>query len=114
MSTIRTSGQQITLQNLSPCSTYWVVVTAINCGLRIKSVPRHIELYESTPFNSTFCPGEKFICNDWINVDMTSKVADTENVLNSVLASRCLLSSPPCYRGSRFVCYMDSSMVTFE
>ena len=114
MKTIQTSERQVVLQSLNPCSFYWVVVTAINCGLRVMSEPRFIEPYEPAPFNITFCPGEKFICSDWINVDMMSKVAGTENILSSILTSQCLAGNLPCYRGSRFVCHVDSSTVTFE
>lgn len=114
MRTIQASESQVILQNLNPCSLYWVVVTAINCGLHIMSEPRLIELYEPAPLNITFCPGDRFICSDWINVDVMSKVASTENVLSSIITSQCPAGNLPCYRRSRFVCYVDSSMVTFE
>ena len=114
MSTTQISDRQTVLQNLNPCSTYWVVVSAVNCGLRIASEARLINLYESTPFNITFCPGENFGCNDWITVDLMNKIGDVETALNSVLTTQCLAASLPCYLGSRFSCNVDSSVVTFE
>ena len=114
MNTIQTSQRQVVLQSLSPCSTYLVVVTAINCGLRITSEAHLLGLYDSTPFNITLCPGENFKCSDWITEDMMSKVADIESVLNSVLISQCLVRNLSCYVGSGFICSMDESMATFE
>ena len=39
VSATQTNARQITFQNLDTCSTYWVTVTALNCGLRIRSEP---------------------------------------------------------------------------
>ena len=114
MSTIQTSQRQIVLQSLSPCSTYWIVVTAINCRLRITSEAHLLGLYDSTPFNITLCPGENFRCNDWVRADALSKVGDVESVLSSVLTSQCLVSNLPCYAESGFTCFMGDNMVTFE
>ena len=115
MSTQEIHEQQIILQNLNPCSTYWVVVTAVNCGLRRTSEPRLIDLHESTPYNITFCQGENFRCRDWITLDMNNKISDIERTLSSVLTSQCVASQPLCFARSRFSCdIMDSGVVTFE
>ena len=102
------------LQGLSPCSMYWVVVTAINCGLRVTSDAHILGLYESTPFNVTFCLEQSVACTDWIAVDVINKLNDVESFLNSAFTAQCPASNRPCYRDSEFSCSTDNRMVIFE
>ena len=105
---------EVYLQNLAPCSAYWIVITAVNCGLRISSSPQLLDLFNSSVFTLSLCPETDFVCSDWIRVDVANKVADIENVLSSVLTSQCLLNNVTCFANSSFTCSMDDSMVTFR
>ena len=102
------------LHGLSPCSMYWVVSTAVNCGLRVSGDAYLLGLYESTPFNITFCLGQSFVCTDWIGVDVVTKLAQVEGVLTSVINKECPIGIAPCYTESEFSCSTDNRMVLFE
>lgn len=112
--TITTIQRQVNLQDLNPCSTYWIVITAVNCGLRISSSPQLLGLFNSSEFSIALCPGGSFQCSEWIGINVTSKVADIESALSSVLTSQCLLSDSTCFANSGFTCYGDDSMVIFR
>lgn len=112
--TLTTAQRQVYLQDLNPCSTYWVVITAVNCGLRISSSPQLFGLFSPSEFSIALCPGHGFLCSEWIGVNVTSKVADIESALSSVLTSQCLLSDSTCFTNSGFTCYGDDGMVIFR
>ena len=112
--TVTTAQRQVNLQNLNPCSTYWIVVTAVNCGLRISSSPQLLGLFNPSEFSIALCPGRGFQCSEWIGVNVTSKVADIESSLSSVLTSQCLLSDSTCFTNGGFTCNGDDSMVIFR
>ena len=105
---------EVNVQNLSPCSTYWIVVTAVNCGLRISSSPQLLGLFNSSEFTVALCPGSDFSCSDWLGVTLESKIASVEDILSSVLTTQCLLNNVSCFAGSTFTCSVDDSMVTFR
>lgn len=113
LGTVTTSLMEVNLDNLAPCSTYWIVVTSVNCGLRISSGPEVLSLFKPTVFTFSLCPGSGFSCNDWIGVNVASKVADVENILYSALTSQCLLNNLTCFANSEFNCSVDDSMAIF-
>ena len=112
--TVTTTQTQVNLQTLSPCSTYWVVVTAVNCGLRLSSDPQLLGLFNASVFTLALCPGLGFRCSDWIGINVTNKIADIESALNSVLTSQCFVSDSACFANNGFTCNREDTMVTFR
>lgn len=111
---IRTTQSEVVLQILSPCSTYWVVVTSVNCGLRISTSPQLLSLFNSSLFSISLCPGGDFSCSDWIVFNLTRKLADVENTLSSALASQCQLSNLTCFPNSSFTCSVNDNSAVFR
>ena len=87
---------------------------AVNCGLRVSGDVYLLGLYESTPFNITFCLGQTFMCTDLIGVNAVAKLAEVEGVLTSAIAAECPTDNTPCYAGSEFSCSRDNTMVLFK
>ena len=112
--TVRTSEGQVELLGLSPCSVYWVIPIAVNCGLRVSGDAYLLGLYRTTPFNLTFCLGQTFMCTDLIGVNAVTKLAEVEEVLTSVIAAECSTDSTPCYASSEFSCSTDNTIVLFK
>ena len=110
--TFQSNQPRVTLTGLSPCLSYWVVVTAVDCTNRVSSAPRLIGLADPVDFKMIISEST-VSCGAWIADNSARKLSDILNKMNDALESRCGMSVP-CMANSRFTCGNDPSAVTFE
>ena len=101
----QTDQPNVTIDGLSPCMSYWSVVTAemVGCDNPLSTQPQAIDLFQSSRFEFALASEDTSPCREWIAEDFTGKVADIENALISELAASCGMSVP-CMANSQFTC----------
>ncbi len=62
----QTLSQTFRINNLEPCTEYWVRVAGVNCGARINSNPERIALREKVNFKFIIQLTETDSCEQWI------------------------------------------------
>lgn len=113
MRVFQTNQSRVTIDNLHPCLSYWVIVTAVGCINRVDTSPELIGLFETVDFKLVFTVGDAIHCKTWVVQNIARKISDVENSISSVLnGSRCGMSIP-CVANSQFTCGYDAIMINF-
>jgi hypothetical protein len=109
------NGQIQTISNLDPCLSYFVRVSAVNCGSRVTSDPMLLDLKDSAPFSMTLSvPVNLGTCNAWVASIGDRGIADIHNSLNSTSIARCGTIAP-CFSESTLTCSeTDNSKAVFK
>ena len=111
--TFQANRSNVTIDGLSPCLSYWVVVASeiIGCGSD-SSQPQAINLFRSSSFRFALSVEGSPPCREWIAEDFMGKVADAETALNSALEVSSCGMPVPCMASSQFTC--EGSEIHFE
>lgn len=116
MRTFRTNDSRVVLNNLNPCTSYWVVVTAIDCTNRVTGAPQSVGLFQPLLFRLIISIDNSIPCQAWILDNSARKLSDIGLSITTTLRSSPCNSgvSTPCTSNSRFTCGADPSRVIYE
>lgn len=109
------TGQVQTIPNLDPCISYFVRVSAVNCGSRVASVPMLLDLKETTAFSMTLSiPVNLGTCNAWLATIGDRGIVDIHASLNVTSIRRCGTIAP-CFAESTLTCSeTDNTKAVFK
>ncbi len=106
------SSTGILIDNLDPCTSYWVIATAIGCINRVASSPQLVGVLRSEEFIFDIILGLDQSCTTWIRDDFSTKISDVDNSLGEGSFCRTLIS---CVANSKFTCdQSDPQTVTYR
>jgi hypothetical protein len=66
---VQTTSQSVIIGDVNPCLRYWVLVSAVNCGSRVDSSPKLVDLGEVDEFMFVIVLEERDVCATWILED---------------------------------------------
>ena len=109
------NGQVQTIPNLDPCLSYFVRVSAVNCGSRVTSDPKLLDLKETTTFSMTLSiPVNLGTCNAWLATIGDRGIVDIHASLNRTTIQQCRTIAP-CFAESTLSCSeTDNSKAVFK
>lgn len=114
MKVLRTNHSRVTIDNLVPCLSYWVVVTSVDCVNRISSSPQLLGLFDLLLFKFSMSFGDTVSCKTWIVEDFARKLSDVQNVVSAAMEDSSCGVSIPCVANSQFTCRNDPNLITYE
>ena len=103
-------GNEFVLNGLSACQVYWVTVTAVNCGSRVRSEAALVDVFSPAEFMATIVISG-VPCGQWTNTDVGSKQREVQDFILQTLAS-CGYSIS-CMGNSTFSC-QASTIVNYR
>ena len=93
---------------------YWVTVTSINCGSRIDSNPKLINLKEPVDFRFNIILNSDLECNVWLSKNKNQTLVYLQQEIYSQFTfSQCDLHVP-CIANSALRCDSNSNNPIFE
>ena len=109
------TGQVQTIPNLDPCFSYFVRVSAVNCGSRVTSDPMLLDLKETTALSLTLSiPVNLGTCNTWLTTNGDRGIMDIHASLNRTSIQQCATIAP-CFAESTLTCSeTDNSKAVFK
>ena len=109
------NGQVQTISNLDSCLSYFVRVSAVNCGSRVTSDPKLLDLKDTTTFSMTLSIPVNFgTCNAWLAMIGDSGIMDIHSSLNRTTIQQCTIIAP-CFAESTLTCSeTDNSKAVFK
>ena len=115
VSVYRTRQPRATIDGLSPCISYWVIVTALDCSNRIKSSPELVGLFQPVQFEFLITISDTDTCRRWVVEDFHRKISDVQDSISTALENdvSCAMSVP-CVANSQFTCGLSFDKTYFE
>ncbi len=115
MRTFQTSESTVTIEDLDPCTAYWVAISAVDCSSRLSGSPMLVDLFEPMRFKFVISLEETTDCKSWIANNLVGKISDVQSSLRSALeGTACAGATLPCVANSRFVCGTNPSIINYE
>ena len=116
MGTLQTGQSTVTIDSLSPCLSYWVVVTAMDstCGTELNSSPQMIGLFESVEFKFAIDIEDASPCKMWIAENSARKLSDIQSSIGTGLRTSSCQLSTPCVANGQFTCEGDPEVITYQ
>ncbi len=116
MKVIQSNQSIITIDNLSPCLSYWVVVTSVDCINRVSSSPKLLGLFELVQFKFSMSFGDSVSCKTWIIEDYARKLSDVQISVSAALEHSSCGMPIPCFANSHFTCGNDpkASLINYQ
>ena len=114
MRTFLTNESSVSIDNLSPCSSYWVVVVAISCSNRVASAPQLINLFQTMEFKFMISLDDNDPCKTWITENLPTKLSDVERSLTTVPQDSICRLALPCVANGQFVCENDPNTAVYQ
>lgn len=111
---LQTSQTRATITNLSPCLSYWAVVTAVDCINRISSLPQLVSAFQPIQFELFITLEESVSCQTWVTDNFFGKISNVRNSVNAALLDSTCGLPLSCLSDSQFVCGSDSSKATLQ
>ena len=109
--TFLTNQSRVTINGLSPCLSYWVVVTATGCA-RVDSSPELLGVFDSANFQFAISLEDNTPCTVWIADNFARKISDVQNLISSELETSSCRMSIPCMANSDLTC--EGNEINFE
>ena len=104
---MRTNDIVVNIQNLDPCSAYFVRVSAVNCGVDVTSDAKLLDIFDSTSFSLTLSIPTSFdTCVTWLASIRDTGIRDIHTSLNRTSLRQCGYFAP-CFAYSAFNCSDD-------
>ena len=114
MRVVRTNHSTLTIDNLVPCLSYWVVVTSLDCVNHVSSSPQLLGLVDLTLFKFSLSFGNSVSCQSWIVEDLGRKLTSVQNSISVALEGSSCGMPLPCVANSHFTCGNDPSLISYE
>ena len=111
---MRTNQSRVTIGNLVPCLSYWVVVSSVDCVNRISSPPRLLGLYDLAQFKLGISFGDTVTCKTWVVEDFASKLSDVQTSVTRAMEDSSCGIAVPCVANSQFTCGNDPNLINYE